>query len=269
MEDKYRDLIKQEFVDCAADTLGRVKKSLANKEAAGNHKPFHEAILIREAILWSKFERSFSTSFGQRLVEEVSRLLALASGATKAEKQRETTVELDTAYLAHIEEHLAEIREGKRRGIWESDLIDIKATKLDGEVTRERVITDLWFERDGEEYFLSIKTVKPNIDQTAEAKRDLLKIKLHDEDANVFFGLYYNPWGDNKTDYAHSPPMKVFDFNHDLVVLIGKEYWNLIGGDGAYQLMLEIAAEAGVETQKIVEEFKQKFVEGEELGDEE
>ena len=119
-----------------------------------------------------------------------------------------------------------------------------------------RVISDLWWEKDGINNYMSIKTVKPNIDQTAEAKRDLLKLKLADPKANVYYGLYYNPYGEHKKDYAWTPPMKIFNFNTDTCILIGKEYWDTLGGNGFYEEVLAIASKVGIETRKKIEGLK-------------
>ncbi|MGH2137759.1 TdeIII family type II restriction endonuclease, partial [Enterococcus faecalis] len=71
---------------------------------------------------------------------------------------------------------------------WNAEVNYINNLPLTGTQQIHRVISDLYFERDGRANYISIKTVKPNIDQTAEAKRDLLKIKLADSSANVYFG---------------------------------------------------------------------------------
>ena len=52
--------------------------------------------------------------------------------------------------------------------------------------------------------------------------------------------------------------MGIFDFHHDSVVLIGKEMWDTIGGDGCYEELLEIAAEVGEETKAIIKKMKMK-----------
>lgn len=259
MEEKYKKAIKDEFINCAKNTLTRVKSSLEKNHDGGNYKPFHESILIPEAILWSKFERSFSTSFGQRLIEEVSSLLAKANGA-EVSRQKATDIDIDARQADAVENHLKDIKEGKCKGCWKDDLEKIcKQSSTDSARHQARIISDLWYKKDGKEYYFSIKTVKPNIDQTAEAKRDLLKLKLNDPTCSVFYGLYYNPWGEKRENYKHNPPMKVFDFHQDEVVLIGKEYWDQIGGVGAYEKVLEIAKEAGQETKKIVESFAKEI----------
>ena len=109
--------------------------------------------------------------------------------------------------------------------------------------------------KNGKNNYLSIKTVKPNIDQTAEAKRDLLKLKLNDPDCEVYFGLYYNPYGCDKSNYNWSPPKGIFDFGADDVVLIGKDYWETLGGAGFYEDILEIAAEVGETTKALLADF--------------
>jgi hypothetical protein len=100
----------------------------------------------------------------------------------------------------------------------------------------------------GVKNYMSIKTVKPNIDQTAVAKQDLLRLIFADPACKVYFGMYYNPYGELKTSYAHNPPMGIFNFHTDEVVLIGKEYWDTLGGDGCYEIVLQIAREVGAET---------------------
>lgn len=259
MDNYYRDKIKEQFIACVNNTMKRVKKSLDSTQG-GNHKPFHTAVLIPEAILWSKYERSFSTSFGQSLIEQVSKLVALAHGAEDASLQKRTIVSIPTDVYHAIDSQCQAIKEGKRKGHWETDIQAIeKELRLTVESHAAEIISDLWFKRDGLDHYFSIKTVKPNIDQTLEAKRDLLKIYFSDKKAKVYFGLYYNPWGENRLDYKHNPPMKVFDFYKDEVVLIGKDYWDTIGQPGTYEELIDIAKDAGKETQPIVQSFTKEI----------
>jgi len=249
MEKSNRVKIADEFENCIKRTITR----LDNEET---HRPFHRALLSDEALFWSRFERSFSTSFGQGVIERISCNVALAVEDTTANTQHKTTVNLSANQLSAIEEHINLLRYNNlgRLPHWDTDLQEIqkKAGTIAGELMPHRVISDLWWHRDGIDHYMSIKTVKPNIDQTAEAKRDLLKLKMNDPNCKVYFGLYYNPYGDNRIDYKWSPPMKVFDFHKDPVVLIGRDYWDTIGGTGCYQEILDIAKEVGVRTKELM-----------------
>lgn len=130
---------------------------------------------------------------------------------------------------------------------WKNDLDRMRAAGRFGVPDSRRVISDLWWKRSGIEHFASIKTVKPNIDQTAQAKLDLLHLAAEDEDRAVHFGLYYNPFGDTREDYSWSPPSRLFDLANDQPILIGADYWDALGGDGTYEEILQLAAEAGIE----------------------
>ena len=114
----------------------------------------------------------------------------------------------------------------------------------------------MWFVRNGVEYFFSIKTVKPNIDQTEKAKKDILTLKVFNNKYCPFFALPYNPYGENKNDYNHTPPFTIFDMINDNVVLIGREYWDMLGGTGTYKKILQIADEVGLETKKHLKKLK-------------
>lgn len=213
-------------------------------------RPFHTALLSRNIIYWSGFERSFSTSFGQRTIEELARLAALSNGAEDASRQKETNIEIDIAHDNAIKNHIERLRSGNRSVPydWESSLREIKSVAPSGKIKKIRVISDLWWKKDDIDHFASLKTVKPNIDQTAVAKEDCLHLSIAIPGCHTYFGLPYNPYGDDKESYAHNPPMGIFDFRHDPVVLIGRELWDTLGGDGFYDELLDIAEEVGEKT---------------------
>jgi len=241
MDSSYRQKIANEFRNCVLNAINRL-------DNAGTNRPFHAALLSDEALFWSRFERSFSTSFGQRVIEEISLLVALAGGAAKALRQKHTNIQIDSGVDAAITAHINALRSGNTANSWNETVKEIANAYRTGEFVTHLVISDLWWLKDGINHYMSIKTVKPNIDQTAVAKQDLLRLKLSDSDCKVYFGLYYNPFGEDRTAYAHNPPMRIFNFHSDPVVLIGRDYWDTLGGEGTYNTILEIAREVGVET---------------------
>jgi hypothetical protein len=251
MDIEHKEMIAHEFLSCIERTIER----LNNEET---HRPFHAALLSKEALFWSRFERSFSTSFGQRVIEQISRTAVIAGGASQAQNQKQTLVQLTAAQHSAIDEHIAKIRTGTlgRRPNWTLDLASVTLPHQVGEALDARVISDLWWVKGGVDHYMSIKTVKPNIDQAAEAKRDLLKLKLNDPSCKVFFGLYYNPYGENRADYAWGPPRGVFDFMVDKVVLIGRDYWEELGGVGFYDEVLAIANTVGAKTQVLCQDLR-------------
>lgn len=247
MDTKYRELIANEFRNCVQGTIYRITR---NEQT---YRPFHTALLSEEVIFWSAFERSFSTSFGQRVIEELAKLVAFANGADAAERQRETYIELDEAVDNAIHNHIQELRNNTCLDRdWNTTVQRINTVTRMGKTHTVRVISDLWWHKNGQDNFISLKTVKPNIDQTAVAKEDCLHLTFGVKNCNAYFGLPYNPFGEKRELYNFHPPMGIFDFRHDPVVLIGRDMWDTIGGQGCYDELLEIASQVGKETRESI-----------------
>jgi hypothetical protein len=226
---------------CVNGTIKRVSKDMT-------FRPFHVALLTKELVAASAFERSFSTSFGQGPIEEISRILAIANGAECA-RQKETRVNVNKGAVDEIGRILSALRDGASSPNWEKEVARVQAfTK--GDFVQARILSDIWIRRNGIEIFLSIKTVKPNIDQTEIAKKDMLMLKAHAPEYETYFSLYYNPGGPKREDYNWSMPSKIFDMTHDECILIGQEYWDFVGGKNTYFDLLEIFGEVGEKTRK-------------------
>lgn len=251
MDEYYRELIAKEFENCVNGTINRIEKT------PRTHRPFHSALLSDDVIYWSAFERSFSTSFGQRVIEELARLVALSNSAEDACRQKETFINIDTSYEEAIHKHIQRLRDNKTENHdWASSLKEVLNVSPSGKFHRIRVISDVWWRKNGIDNFISLKTVKPNIDQTCVAKEDCLKLTVAIPKCKAYFGLPYNPYGEKKESYAFNPPMNIFDFHNDPVVLIGREMWDTIGGVGCYDELLEIARSVGIKTKATIEKSK-------------
>jgi len=248
LEKKYRDIIAKEFHDCVIKTIGRLKKDKTRK-------PFHEALLPDEALFWSRLERSFSTSLGQRVIEEISKIVTISAGALEARRQKETVVKLDQSVDIAITEHINYLKTIKKPK-WGETVSEMSHIYKTGKLVEHRIISDLWWFKDNINHYMSIKTVKPNIDQTTVAKQNLLRLTMAEPSCKAYFGLYYNPYGEKRSSYAHKPPMRIFDFHNDSSVLIGRDYWDTLGGAGCYDIILEIAREVGAETREILEKLR-------------
>ncbi|MCF5900926.1 TdeIII family type II restriction endonuclease [Aeromonas veronii] len=238
-----RDDIKKILSECVRGALDRTNKKI---ESEKSHKPFHSALLTDAIVKVSSFERSFSTSFGQGPIEKISEIVAKGNGF-EAQRQKVSMVNLHQGAVDEIERICAALRRGSQIPNWKQEITSVTSFNM-GNVVVRRVITDLWLKKNEQEHFISIKTVTPNLDQSEIAKKDMLILKAGDRNCKTYFGLYYNPNGSKRSDYKHSFPMKLFDMHKDECVLIGKDYWDFLGGIGAYEYLLEIFSEVGEET---------------------
>jgi hypothetical protein len=239
MKKKIEGILKK----CVIGALDRTAK---NK----SHRPFHEVLLTKEIVNASSFERSFSTSFGQGPIEEISEIIAQDSGY-ETKRQKETQVNVFKGAIDEIERISSSLRAGEKTPNWSLEVKKVQAYQK-GDTEVRRVISDLWLKKDGVETYISIKTVKPNLDQTEIAKKDMLLLKAHNPKYNTYFGLFYNPGGEKRTDYDWTMPFKIFDMHKDEVVLIGKDYWNALGDKNTYSDLLKIFERVGKETRKAI-----------------
>jgi hypothetical protein len=254
MDEHYKKKIADEFLNCIRNTVSRINARTDEREA--NNNPFQNLLLPKEAIFWSRFERSFSTSFGQRAVETISKYVALATGAEAASTQKVVDYSLAEGELNNIANHIDALRNNVlgRAPNWDSDFQLVQVPNP----VRSRIVRsnfDLWYQREGIDHYLTIKTVKPNIDQTATAKQELLRIKTAFPDCRAYFGMYYNPYGEDRVLYDHSPPFKIFNMREDSVVLIGRDYWDTVGCPGTYEEVLAITNGVSEEARRIMEKY--------------
>jgi len=73
----------------------------------------------------------------------------------------------------------------------------------------------------------------------------------------AFYALPYNPYGKRK-DYKWGFPMRWFNMHTDKSVLIGNEFWDMIGGNGTYENFVKEINLLGKEyRERIYKEFLQ------------
>ena len=260
LSDTARQAIYELFLDCSVRTLSRVEEKIGQQN--NESQPFHEALIPREIIIPAKFERSWSTSFGQKTVERIARLVVEDFGGV-AEGQHVENMQIDSGTLQGIELYREQARSNQLKLGWEETIRYIDENSvLSGETVPIAVNSDLFFTRQGFNSYFSLKTVKPNIDQTMEAKLDLLRLyygRRNDSD-RLGFGLWYNPYGDGES-YAWSQAFSVFEMNTDSVVYIGSSFWNELGDGETYDELIEIASSVGETSLEMIQEMITEWIE--------
>ena len=212
-------------------------------------KPFHEAIIPPEILRISAFERSFSTKLGTTF-EECARLIAMQTYAV-AERGYKASGKMPVAAASKIEEIISHINVGQTPDF--PALIAEVLRVTDGEWVERPAIADLYLkDKTGHEYFFEIKSPKPNKGQCLEVTERLLRMhaimQKNRPYVNAYFAMAYNPFGRLFEDYRHSFALRYLDMHHQ--VLLGADFWTLVGGEGTYEELLEIYGEIGKEKGK-------------------
>ena len=123
-----------------------------------------------------------------------------------------------------------------------------------GRKLKKRV--DLFVEKvDGIEYYFEIKTAKPNINEFTGIKKQMLdwiamrgsqnpKVQL-----KTIVAIPYNPY--EPKPYERWTLQGLFDLKSE--VLVGAEFWNLLGGKNTYDDLLKVFEETGLELNDEIE----------------
>ena len=206
-------------------------------------KPLYAALVPDEIFKGSHFERRFVTPFG-RVWEQLA-FLAAKNGIGNAELQKSITGNIPEERLNRIAQVLRNLEhpaKGKKKikPNWGKELSFVLEGK--GELIPTTVITDIYVKDDSQNKTLAfeIKAPLPNSDQTKVSKEKVLKLYAMEPRiiSDAFFVLPYNPYG-KRENYGWSFPKRWFDMIEDDVVLIGGEFWDLLGGAGTYDLFIK------------------------------
>lgn len=249
MDAKTRKKVKDRVAaKIDAILMRRIDELESDMRNLRERNPFGSRLVPSEIWKGSKFERSFVTSFGQGVYEQVAYEIALGSGA-KAENQHSEMVTLNTWQDEAINNLLTEQRGSKKPPApnWQKELDQINSLSNPRHVEVETRF-DLYIKRQsGQEEYYSLKTVKANLDQTEIAKRDMLRISIAKPECKAFLALPYNPDGEGKK-YKWAVTKKLFDMNTCPAVLIGSKFWNAVGDDpNTFKELLEIFDEIGAD----------------------
>lgn len=219
------------------------------KEEHHAKRPLYAALVPDEIFKGSHFERRFVTPFGG-VWEKLGKVVGEASRG-KSELGKSIHGNIKQGRLSRIQETLNNLEHSSEgilriRPNWNKELKYI--LEGEGEEIPTTVICDLYVEdsKTNERLSFEIKAPLPNSDQTKVSKEKIFKLYAMENKpiTNAYYCLPYNPYG-KKVDYKWSFPKRWFDMVNDPCVLIGEEFWDLLGGEGTYQNFITIVSELG------------------------
>ena len=238
--------------------IGALRRKFKNYSPESKYMPFHTRLLGKDRMALFSFIHSLNTNFGTSIFEPISAFLgslrfksvSLQTNAgehiSKASQEciQDIIDNLTSANVSpdsHLEiemlRRVCQIGEVKKI---KNIRVDIKLTSFDDSV-----------------YLIDLKTAKPNKGDFISFKRNFLEwiasiLYINPEaKINTFLGIPYNPYHPNP--YARWTLAGMFDVKNELKV--GEEYWDFIGGEGAYHELLDIFENVGIKMREEINEY--------------
>lgn len=251
MNEKVATAIRQVITGLMDKVMEKVlEKDPFLPEKFHAEKPLYAALVPDEIFKGSHFERRFTTPFGYAWEKLAVQVAKAHHGNCEQGANIEGTIGEES--LRRIQEVLNRLEHGlngqkKQKPNWNEEL---KYVRDGGGKSIPVSVTCGIFVRSvktRKTYAFELKGPLPNSDQTKVSKEKMFKLlamQNHPVDF-AYYALPYNPYG-KKEDYCWQFPARWFDMKNDPCVLIGKELWDLIGGNGTYDLFLSEINKLGV-----------------------
>lgn len=243
-----------------------LKSSLKNKFLNHNPEPasmpFHTRLLGKDRLALYQFIHSLNTNFGTTIFEPVALALA-SSNFTVAVSQQTAGKQISSEAHSVIQnimddlstatitpnkiQEIKEIRKVCTKGVMKN----VKLTKVDIKL----------ISKDNTIYYFDLKTAKPNAGGFKEFKRTLLEwvaaTLAENPTANVqsFIAIPYNPY--EPKPYTRWTMRGMLDLDNELKV--AKEFWDFIGGEGAYEDLLDCFEQVGIEMRDEIDKYFSRF----------
>jgi len=255
-------LTPEQTEEIRAVLTNMIRQKLGNKKKS-NVMPFQVRLLGKDRVALFSFIHSISTSLGQDFFENTAVIVARPNfarvvrgyaldKAISSEAQRVIQTLIDALANGHITPNKA------------NEVAQVRAVAQSGTTEEtETSLVDLFLESyAGDEYYIELKTVKPNKDDFKNFKRMLLEWVAIRAKANpqaqvhTLLALPYNP--NDPKPYRWMTDTKMLDGKNDL--LVAKDFWDFLGGENTYEDLLAIFEKVGVDLRPEIDAKFEKLV---------
>ncbi len=255
MPSQRQTMIKEKIKDCMRDKFRSYKRETDNM-------PFHYRLLGKDRMALFSFIHSVNTTFGVSIYEPVA--LALARDRFKVAETQVTPFNQISTEAHHwiqiIIDRLRNTNNGSNKPLEIQEIREVCQIGNLNEVNLTQV--DIWLENYEDELFLiDLKTAKPNKGDFQKFKRTLLEwtaaelARKPKAVVNTMIGIPYNPY--EPKPYKRWTQKGMLDPNHE--ILIAKELWDFIGGEGTYTALLDAFEMAGIELRDEIDSYFEQF----------
>ena len=243
-----------------------VAAALARRLASYNPEPavmpFHARLLGKDRLALYAFIHSLNTNFGSSIFEPA----AVAVAKEKFAKTGcQTTVGGHVSEQAQfeIQKIMDELTTGDRAPDKTRELERIRRVCRGGKTRQVKPTkADIFLQgHDGALYYIDLKTAKPNRGNFKEFKRTLMEWSaavLHEKPkakVNALIAIPYNPY--EPKPYARWTMAGMLDTRKELKV--EKEFWDFLGGDGAYEDLLDCFESVGKKMRREIDDYFANF----------
>ncbi|NOY89346.1 MAG: TdeIII family type II restriction endonuclease [FCB group bacterium] len=225
--------------------------------------PFHLRLLGKDRMALFSFIHSLNTNFGTSIFEPIALELA-KTNFKKADRQIKVGELISEKAEIEIQKIMDNLTAANVKPDKLKEIELIRAVCQDGKMRKVKPTkVDICIEDHSDELFLfDLKTAKPNKGGFKEFKRTLLEwvaVKLAANPnlkINTLIAIPYNPY--EPKPYSRWTIAGMLDLKCELKV--AEEFWDFLGGDGAYKNLLDCFERVGIELRPEIDQYFAKYL---------
>ncbi len=253
LTNQQKSQIQQVIITC-------LRNKFQNYKPENNYMPFHFRLLGKDRLALYSFMQSLLTTFGTSIFEPVAATLAKTQFA-----KVETQFIVGDSIFSNCQQSIQSIINQLTINPKPDKAKELKLLKqsLSGTTNKLKPAkVDLFVEtKSGEQYLFDLKTAKPNKGDFQKYKQTLLEwagiAYTANKNAKVhtLIAIPYNPY--EPQPYQFWTLAGMLDLQEELMV--AERFWNFLGGEGAYNELLDCFEKAGIELRPEIDEYFGKF----------
>ena len=197
------------------------------------------------------FIHSVNTTLGTSIFEKVGQIIALPHVTEVKDQYKTFEGFISSEAVLKIDTIMRDLKSANRKPNKEKEIKEILAVSQKGNMGRKlRKRVDLFIiDKQGTENYFEIKSAKPNINEFTGIKKQILDWVAIRGSSNsrvkikTIVAIPYNPY--EPEPYERWTLQGLFDLQTE--VLVGAEFWDLLGGKNTYEDLLDVFEEAGKE----------------------
>lgn len=236
----------------------KIRNKLNNYNPETQSMPFHYRLLGKNRMALFSFIHSINTILGTSIFEKVGELI-LSNRAQEAQSQYKDLVGyISEKAVICIDTIMRDLKSTRRTPCKSKETEEVLAVAKEGNLgnkIKKRV--DIYAKMDDNtEYYFELKSAKPNINEFTGIKKQLLDwIAIRGSTSQpvkikTILAIPYNPY--EPEPYQRWTLQGLFDLKNE--VLVGKEFWDFLGGSNTYEDLLNVFEEAGLELYDEIDE---------------
>ncbi len=243
-------LSKQQVDEISELLTQQIRAKLTERKPEPHAMPFHTRLLGKDRMAVFSFVQSINTTLGQEVFEQTAVIIArpyFKQAISQYKKFNDTISSEAQRTIQSLMDDLTTARIVPNKSDETKHVLAVAQAGKMRKVKRPRI--DVFLEsQEGVEYYIDMKTAKPNAPQFVGFKRTLLewvairgavnsKVKIR-----TLLAIPYNPY--EPEPYQRWTLQGLFELKDE--ILVAEEFWDFLGGSRTYEDLLNVFEKVGI-----------------------